>query len=327
MFSSDRRRNGRQAFTLIELLVVIAIISILIGLLLPAVQKVRDVAARTSTMNNGKQITLAMHMYHDSTNKFPGAQGWQGTPGQSCQGSPFFAIMPFIEQDPLYKGCTNAGAPGVYFPGFTVASDGLPGYQHAVKSFQSTLDPGLDTNGFTQYYSSWGGVSFAYNFQVFGSMSSSTGQLQNCNAKRNISDIRDGTSNTLMLAEKWSSCGTGSNQGGSVWADSYDPNLYGGGLIVTSEPVFAYPWNSSYIGTNNSQGQITALGANVKFQVAPLPYNSAACDAHMAQSSRITGIIVTLCDGSTRFVSATISPNTWWQVCTPSGGETVGNDF
>src|SRR5262249_908749 len=173
-----------------------------------------------------------------------------------------------------------------------------------------------------------GGVSFAYNFQVFGQTDSQTGYFASNNAKRTFEDIRDGTSNTLMFTEKYSGC-TSSN--GNVWAQSM-----GGvpGIPPTFEPVFAFPGpgsqgtkGSQYVGTNGPGGKITSLGSKVLFQVMPLPYDSNACDPFRAQSTRTTGIIVSLCDGSTRFVSTGISAQTWWTVITPSGGEVVGSDF
>src|SRR5438093_1181852 len=111
-----RKSTSRLAFTLIELLVVIAIIAILIALLVPAVQKVREAAARTQTHNNLKQITLAAHSCNDVYRKMPPATGWFGqdpAPNMcNVQGMVFMTVhiylMPFYEQDNLYKSILNS---------------------------------------------------------------------------------------------------------------------------------------------------------------------------------------------------------------------------
>src|SRR5689334_5943769 len=117
------RRNRRRAFTLIELLVVIAIIAILIGLLLPAVQKVREAAARAKCTNNLKQIALAYHNYHDASGKFPAAVMYQlgaNTTGtETVNFGPNWAvlILPHIEQGPLYSQAADSIARYMKTPG------------------------------------------------------------------------------------------------------------------------------------------------------------------------------------------------------------------
>src|SRR4051812_36260402 len=145
--SLRRRSPSRRAFTLIELLVVIAIIAILIGLLLPAVQKVRAAAARMSCSNNLKQLGIATHSMNDAQGGLPpvaSPDGWTSTTlaGSAYNGAPytfFNWILPYIEQDNLFKAQTRGNVPpGAYCGGQ---------YDKPVKTFLCPSDPSRGSNG------------------------------------------------------------------------------------------------------------------------------------------------------------------------------------
>src|SRR5215471_7575206 len=140
------RMIAKRGFTLIELLVVIAIIAILIGLLVPAVQKVREAAARTQSTNNLKQMSLALHNIASTYDgKLPPSYGgftpapdanWQRS---GAEGPIFFHMLPFIEQDNMYKSsqCTFNGGPGGKL-GYQLEWAGLP---RIVKTYIAPADP------------------------------------------------------------------------------------------------------------------------------------------------------------------------------------------
>jgi prepilin-type N-terminal cleavage/methylation domain-containing protein len=119
-------RAGRSAFTLIELLVVMAIISILIGLLMPSVQKSREAANRISCGNNLKQIGLAAHMYHDTYGRLPPSRSKVGEGGASAEGQTWaWLLLPYLEQENLYKlWPENWPYPGIE-PGKAITADAI----------------------------------------------------------------------------------------------------------------------------------------------------------------------------------------------------------
>jgi prepilin-type N-terminal cleavage/methylation domain-containing protein/prepilin-type processing-associated H-X9-DG protein len=187
-----RRRNG---FTLIELLGVIAIIAILIGLLLPAVQKVRESASRAKCQNNLKQIGLACHCYQDTNNGFPGYVWWQN--GAASQ---YVVLLPYLEQQALYQALNQQVTSG------TTSGVGNSPFATPVSVYACPSDSGIPSPPVVQDPTSgnyWSVTSYLLNYSGLNSEDANAGTdgLFPQWASVQINSITDGTSNTILVGE------------------------------------------------------------------------------------------------------------------------------
>jgi prepilin-type N-terminal cleavage/methylation domain-containing protein len=301
---SVRSDRPRAAFTLIELLVVIAIIAILIGLLVPAVQKVREAAARTQCENNLKQIGLALHNYHDTFKAFP--PGRMTTP--KIHGW-LALILPYIELGNVFKMINfNKNWDGAGNDSATQSAAVPNQYQPAVYLCPSA--PGGRTGSNFRGVTDYSAASQLHRPNPFyvGTYRPSIppsdpnwiGVLGNNGAKRKVTDIHDGSSNTLVVAE----C-AGRNQHWQMGAQQ-------GTLGETG--AWANPGNVL---------TITGFDPATKAQPGPVAVNGD--NSQNVYSFHTGGAFGLFGDGSVRFLTASTSIDTLYSLVTRSGGEVVPN--
>jgi prepilin-type N-terminal cleavage/methylation domain-containing protein len=291
----------RFGFTLIELLVVIAIIAILIGLLVPAVQRVRAAAARTQTANNMKQCALAAHNAHDTFRKFPTYYGLYGNKVASFH----VHLLPYVEQATIYNALPLAPEepelPVVVYN--TPLSIGGSMQTIVVPAFQAANDFTLINNGA-------GTVNFPVNMRLFYSNGGTTfGALETFPngppIYPNLSNtFQDGTSNTLLFATRFMICGQNSYQ------------TYIGAYFGTT------PQYAAFFGYNVNPLLTTIL----PFQT---PQTQMACNPTQGTAMSFDGQIlqVAMCDASVRNVSTAVTAATFYAAMTPAGGDLLGADW
>jgi prepilin-type N-terminal cleavage/methylation domain-containing protein len=303
----------KRGFTLIELLVVIAIIAVLIGLLLPAVQKVREAAARAQCQNNMHQLSLATINCAQVNGDILPPTNWSfypniqagGNAANNGWGGTFFFLFPYIEQQNTYNaslmtpgvpnntGYTINGTFGYNVPLYTNwgnplwASDQGTGSTPTIKTYICPSDPS------TNQCSNCSVLSYAANEAVVRSGG---------NFNRYPANITDGTSNTIFYTELEFYCyGISSPQ--SPWneireASNFINNVDGGG---------GWP-----------------IGAACYPQFAPIVGN---CNSSLPASGHTGGIVVALGDGSARMVAQGISSTTWGAALSPASGDLLGPDW
>lgn len=295
-------------FTLIELLVVIAIIGILIALLLPAVQKVREAANRIKCANNQKQIILAVHNYADTNSgKLPPSNFSQMAGFATVRGSGHYALLPFMEQDNVYKTYTQQrtdpgylGAQFVAMPVLNCPSD------PTCPTYFSPVAPQRQPKPIAS-------VSYPFNTALFGANKTWTFAKSGQSAYT-IANIPNGTSNTIAMLEQ----------------SGYYPNAadFGEGY----EGFSSWPW-PAYFNTYGSYWPIPTdrpvVGAveNPPYPLPQIGVSPDKADPSFSQSYHASAMVVALMDGSVRNISGGITSATWNAVLIPTSGQVPGADW
>lgn len=282
----------RRALTLIELLVVVAILALLLGLLLPAVQKVREAAARTASTNNQKQIALSIHHYSSAYDHLPPLEGvpYPSTDGGVYRHPVHSEILPFLDGGAVANHFRSSPEPN----------------QYILREFLSPADPTIHVN-------KYGVCSYPVNAWIVRGRKS----LAN--------SFPDGTSNTIAFGEHYANCA------GTTFLWGYpDPSSMSSLSRATFADGQNGMGDIHPITEGNppvSRNSFLNLHlhphlASWTFQAKP---HVALCTPILAQTPHAAGMIVSCVDGSVRTLSPTIAPSVYWGAITPAGGEILAN--
>ncbi len=338
-------RKRRSAFTLIELLVVIAIIAILIGLLLPAVQKVREAAARMQSTNNLKQIGIAVHAINDANNHLPPTVGIYPSSGNGTDwgldskptrfGTIHQFLLPYIEQDAVYKNSTKNSWRGPNQGGSSTV---------VIKTYISPIDATVEGSGRAEDWGvdgvGRGAVSYHANWHSFkGGWGDDWQSGGSASIPRSFPD---GTSNTIAFVERNAKCGRG-NSGdhdngrkwtSRVWAEDGQlagpvSQAYTGSTLPTFTGSYWMP-TTNYGDFNNPPADypINPTTGNAGYLQAI--QNKPAikdCEVYRLQALSSGGMLTGMMDGSVRTINTSMSINTLARALTPNDGLVLGSDW
>jgi prepilin-type N-terminal cleavage/methylation domain-containing protein len=347
--------NGPKAFTLIELLVVIAIIAVLIGLLLPAVQKVREAAYRAQSSNNLKQIGLACHNCNDTHGHMPPSIGsfptgdpdsnkWLTGHRPAAYGTIQFFLLPYIEQEATFKMSFDQSWRFTSAGGFA---------DPVIKTYISPLDPTLFPD---QKADDWhpndpekrGEVSYHANWHAFGGGWGDDWQFGG-NARLSVS-FPDGTSNTIGFFERYSRCGNGTSTGdwnsniyaSRMWAEcGPNPGPIAQHYDESNNDVLIRRWLGPvwWIALKGGYDPAAGVPKPKDYPIDPMTGQSKymtaiqnrpllnQCEPSRLQAMSASGMLVVMMDGSVRQVNTNISVHTLAKAIVPDDTFALGSDW
>ena len=298
---TNHRKFNQKGFTLIELLVVIAIIGILLGLLLPAVQKVRESASRTRCINNLKQIGLALHGYHDVNARLPSGQSpwtdpvtgldvWNVTPFEGCWSFMVY-ILPYLEQESVYKKAKAYGSSAA-----TAYSWNNPVSAQHMKTYNCPAD----SRGVLAMTAAEAGTSVDQSLTGYlgnaGTTSISMDGVLFMDSKVRFTDITDGLSNTFVVGER----PPNSNLEFGWWFAAYGYDGKGNGDCVMTSNDLAI---ANYFIANYSAAPNRPCNGTAAQKIGLQPGTpEVGCDAAHYWSFHNGGSVFLMGDGSTRMI-------------------------
>ncbi len=335
-----RGRRGRGGFTLIELLVVIAIIGILIGLLLPAVQKVRDSAARAQCTNNLKQIGLALHGYHDSQGSFPpgyidGNTNPNSTPDNDVGPGWGWAafLLPYVEQQAAYNQIhfgvpvgtgSNAAISQLPLKVYLCPADGtqetFPVYDSTFTVPVATLAHGnyVGCAGWEECFNGAGGNPQAgpgTDGDPGGFGLAGVGLFWR-NSRNRAATVTDGLSNTIFVGER------SGNHSPSTWTGAYPGGRCPAWMAVQPPSPYSPPPGPPYDNADFGEALVLAHGNSTHLPSADFPIY----DPDTFYSTHTgPGANFLFGDGSVHFLTFGIDGLTYTALCTIAGGEVAGD--